>query len=144
MSRAAVLSLLRADGQLAALGGTGFSIVSEYASDQIPSQKGPYIVICWRTTDFTKEIQDNGPRHFELWVHIPVSVSTDFGRIDAILDRCDEIFRSVEEGDPVAAGDGWQLEQIGFEGRGIDITDDGYETICRSASYYAMSSKVTT
>lgn len=140
--RDAVLTLLRGDDQLTTLGGDQFVVVPEYESDQRPGD-GPYIVVCWRAVDFTRAIQDNGPKHFDLWFHIPVDVSTVFSRIDALIDRCDTIFRAIEDGDPLVGADGWQLEQVGFAGRGIDVTDEGYETICKSASYYALGSKTS-
>lgn len=146
MSRGAVLSLLRNDSQLAALGGTGFVVVPEYSTDQRPNDAGAYIVICWRTVDFAAEVQSNGAEHFELWAHIPMATpggSTDFGRIDALFDRCDDIFAAVEDGAPVDGGDGRALCYVGFEGRGIDITDEGPQTICKSAAYFALSSKVS-
>lgn len=141
MARDAVLTLLRNDATLTALGGTGFVVVPEYSGDQRPNDSGAYIVACWRATDFAAEIQDNGPDHFELWCHLPVAVSTDFNRLIALIDRCDAIFHAVEDGAPVVGGDGRQLELVGFEGRGIDVTDSGYQTICKSAAYYAISSK---
>lgn len=142
MSRGAVFSLLRADDQLAALGGPGFTIVAEYDADQRPNDAGGFLVICWRTTDYATEIQDNSAQHFELWAHWPIANSTDFGRLDALLDRCDDIFKAVNEaGTPVNGGDGRQLEYVGFAGRGIDITDESYETISKSAAYFAIGSK---
>ncbi|OBJ08282.1 hypothetical protein [Mycobacterium sp. 1465703.0] len=144
MSRGAVMSLLRGDDQLKAAGalaGIDLVVVAEYDADQKPSD-GAFIVVCWRITDYATEIQDNGPAHFELWAHVPVAKSTDFGRIDAMLDRCDAIFKAVnEDGTPVDGGDGRQLEQVGFAGRGVDITDEGYQTICKSAAYFAIGSK---
>jgi hypothetical protein len=142
MSRAAVLSLLRTDTTLATLE-PGIVVNPEYSLDQRPSGTAPYITVCWRTTDFAAEIQDNGADHFELWVHLPIKLGTDFGRVIAIIDRCDDIFKQVvEDGSPVVGADGRQLDYIGFEGRGIDFTDEGPQTICKSASYYALSSKV--
>jgi hypothetical protein len=142
MSRAAVLSLLRGDATLATLGGTGFVVEAQLSYDQRPNDAGAFIVIVWRHTDFEDDIQANAERHFDLYVHIPMLVSTDFGRIDAILDRCDALFAAVADGDPVAGGDGLQLDYVGFEGRGMDMTDEGYETICRQASYMALSCTV--
>jgi hypothetical protein len=144
MARAAVLALLRGDATLATLGGTGFVVVPEYEGDQRPNDAGAFIVVCWRTVDFAPEIQDNGPKYFDLWAHIPSVVSTDFNDLDKLLDRCDEIFHAVEDGAPVVGGDGQQLEQVGFAGRGIDIDDEGYQSICKSASYFALSSKAPT
>jgi hypothetical protein len=87
MSRAAVLSLLRGDATLATLGGTGFVVEAQFSYDQRPNDAGAFIVIVWRHTDFEDDIQANAERHFDLYVHIPMLVSTDFGRIDAILRR---------------------------------------------------------
>lgn len=139
MARAAVLAMLRGDTDLATLGGPGFVAVADFSYQQRPNDRGAFIVIIWRHTDFEDSIQANAERHFDLYVHIPKSVSTDFGRIDKILDRVDVIFKGVEDGAPVVGGDGQQLNYVGFEGRGMDMTDDGYETICRQASYMALS-----
>lgn len=148
MSRAAVLHLLSNDATLAtlggtAIGGTGFVVVAQYSYDQRPNDDGAFIVIVWRHTDFEDSIQANAERHFDLYVHIPKLKSTDFADIDAILDRCDKIFAAVEDTGPVVGGDGLQLDFVGFEGRGMDMTDDGYETICRQASYMALSCTVS-
>lgn len=142
MARAAVLDLLRGDATLATLGGPGFVVEAQFSYDQRPNDLGAFIVIVWRHTDFDDSVQSNAERHFDLYVHIPVSVSTDFGRIDAILDRVDAIFAGVPDGAPVIGGDGLQLDYVGFEGRGMDMTDDGYQTICRQASYMALSCTV--
>jgi hypothetical protein len=139
VARAAVLALLRGDAELATLGGAGFVVQAGFSYDQRPNDLGAFIVIMWRHTDFEDSIQANAEQHFDLYVHIPVAVSTDFGRIDLILDRCDVLFKGVEDGAPVVGGDGQQLNYVGFEGRGMDMTDDGYQTICRQASYMALS-----
>ncbi|MDP7703181.1 hypothetical protein [Mycobacterium sp. TY815] len=142
MARDAVWTLLNADARLAELGGAGFMVIEQYATDQRPDAAA-FIVICWRHTDFSEEIQANAERHFELYVHIPVKVSTDFVRIENMIDRCDELFKAVEDStDPVVGEDGWQLDYVGFEGRGLDFEDEGYQTICKSASYMALASKV--
>jgi hypothetical protein len=142
MARAAVLDLLRNDATLATLGGAGFVVVAEFSYQQRPNDAGAFIVICWRHTDFDEDIQANAEQHFDLYVHIPKQLSTDYGRVDAILDRVDVIFHAVEDNTPVVGGDGRQLDYVGFEGRSMDMTDEGYETICRQASYLALSCTV--
>lgn len=143
MSRAAVLELLRGDTELATLGGTGFVVEAGFSYDQRPNDLGAFIVIMWRHTDFEDDIQANAEQHFDLYVHIPVKVSTDYGRIDAVLDRVDAMFTGVAAADPpVVGGDGRQLDFVGFEGRSMDMTDEGYQTICRYASYMALSCTV--
>lgn len=142
MARDAVWTLLNNDAQLAALGGDGFKAIAQYSEDQRP-EAAAFIVICWRHTDFNEDIQANAERHFDLYVHIPVKVSTDFVRIENMIDRCDELFKAVEDStDPVVGEDGWQLDYVGFEGRGLDFEDEGYQTICKPASYMALASKV--
>jgi hypothetical protein len=144
VARAAVLELLRGDSQLVALGtdwGIPLVIVPNFEADQKPSE-GMFIVICWRHTDFEEDIQDNAGRHLEIYFHVPALKSTDFGRIDAMNDRVDAIFRAVEDA-PVTGGDGQRLIFVMFEGRGPDLTDPDYQTICRQAAYMALGDTVS-
>lgn len=143
MARAAILDLLRGDTQLQTLGGDGFTVEPQYSTDQRPNATGAFIVICWRPTDYSRAIQANAEQHFDLYVHIPALISTVFGRIDDLLDRVDDIFTAAQDDgvDPTVGEDGWQLDYIGFAGRGPDFKDEDYQTICKQASYYALSSK---
>lgn len=140
MARDAVLSLLKNDSELATLGGTGFKVVANYSQDQRPNDVGAFIEIRWGVDDFDRGLQ--GPRHFDVWVHIPVSVSTDFVRIDAMIDRIDDIFAAANATDTVG-GDGVALNYVEPEGRSGDLDDEGYMTICRRASYRALSCKAS-
>lgn len=143
MARDAVLTLLRQDSQLAALGGPGFVIVPNNEAEQRPNDRGGFIAIVWGETDFAEEVQHNGPDHFDLYVHWPVALSTDYVRINNLIDRCDEILRAVEETNGgVVGADDRCLTYVGFEGRGPDVTDAAYKTICRRASYMALSHRV--
>ena len=147
MARAAVLDLLRNDTELAALGSPAgwpaLVIVPNFEADQRPSD-GAFIVVCWRHTDFEESIQENAERHLELYFHVPTALSTDYGRIDNMIDRVDAIFAAVEDSPAgVVGGDGYRLNYMGFEGRGPDVTDPKYMTICRQAAYMALSCKVT-
>lgn len=141
MPRDAVWTLLNGDSQLATLGGEGFVAIPQYAEDQRP-EAAAFIEICWRHVDFNEDMQENTERHFDIYVNIPKKTSTDFVRIDKMLDRCDEIFAGVAEAtDPVIGDDGWQLNFVVQEGRGLDIVDDEYRTICKQASYMALACK---
>lgn len=150
MARDAVWKLLSADTALAALAGNGFVVLPQYEAEQRPDAEG-FIVICWRHVDFDEDVQENAERHFDIYAHSPISVSAtgnrgsnDFGRLDNMLDRCDEIFKAVADAtDPVVGDDGWQLNFVVFEGRGMDITDEDYQTISKQASYAALACKVT-
>lgn len=144
MARDAVYSLLANDSQLAALGGTGWVVVPNFTGDQRPNDKGGFMVIRWGDTDYEESIQDNGPHHFDLWVHWPVAVSTDYGHIDGVLERCDELFAAVNDDAEIVGADGKTLTGIVPEGRSGDFEDQGYMTICRRGSYQAISYKTET
>lgn len=147
MARDGVMSLLRDDTELAALGTSSgwpaLVIVPNFEADQRPSD-GAFIVVCWRHTDFDEDVQENAERHLELYFHIPIVKSTDFVRIDNMIDRVDAIFAAVENSPAgVVGADGWRLNYIGLEGRGPDLTDPDYQTICKQAAYMALACKVT-
>ncbi|WP_048890657.1 hypothetical protein [Mycobacterium heckeshornense] len=142
MARDAIYSLLKNDTTLAELGGDGFTVLANFTGDQRPNDKGAFMVIRWGVTDYERAIQDNGPRHFDIWVHIPASVSTDYVRIDNIFDRVDELFGAANEASQELAGaDGRTVTVILPEGRSGDFEDEGYMTICRRASYQVLSYK---
>lgn len=57
-------------------------------------------------------------------MHYPAIRSTDFTRIDAMIDRADEIFAAANETTTVGI-DGWSLVGVQRQGRSPDITDSG-------------------
>jgi len=62
--------------------------------------------------------------------------STDFVRIDDVIDILDRILVEIVD---AAGGDGRSVSVIEPEGHSRDLRDDGYQTICRSASYRVLS-----
>ena len=146
MARDAVWRLLIEDVELASLLGIAKANMSElvipnFAADQRPGGGiHPFIVIRWGADDYEQNFQV-GFRRFDLYVHVPWDFSTDYNRIDVILNRCDDIFDAASALQQSAAGDGMILHFIEREGRSGDFKDDGYETICRYASYKALSSR---
>lgn len=142
MARDAIYSLLKNDATLATLGGTGFTVEPNFTGDQRPNGSGAFMVIRWGPTDYDRAVQGNASHHFDLWVHFPAALSDDYVRIDDMIDRCDELFRAANDSQPTGA-DGWILDEIDFEGRSGDFEDQGYQTICRRASYKALSHKAS-
>lgn len=134
MARDAIYRVLKNDSQLAELGGDDFVVLPNFSGDQRPNNNGAFIVIRWGYDDFDRGLA--GPHHFDLWVHMPASVSTDYVRIDNMIDRCDEIFVAANDTN-IIGGDGRILNAVQREGRSRDLVDQGYETICRRASYAA-------
>jgi hypothetical protein len=116
-------------------------VIPNFAADQRPGDgTKPFMVIRWGADEYDPAFLV-GFRRFDLYVHIPWDASTDFNRIDLILNRCDKIFESANAVEQSPAGDEYVLHFIEREGRSGDFKDDGYETICRYASYKALSSK---
>ena len=155
MARDAVWRLLVEDSELPALMGVTARtqntkiaaleqlIIPNFSADQRPGNGlSTFIVIRWGADDYDIAF-DSTFRRFDLYVHIPWDMSTDYNRIDRILNRCDDIFESANALQQSAAGDGAVLHMVEKEGRSGDYKDDGYETICRYASYKALSSRVS-
>lgn len=140
MARDAIYSLLKNDAQLTMMGGTGWVVLPNFSGDQRPNDAGGFMVIRWGVTDFDPTVQANAAHHFDLWVHFPALLTTDFTRIDAIVDRVDEVFTAANETTTLGA-DGWSLVGVDQQGRSGDLIDGGYQTICRRASYKAFSFK---
>jgi len=146
MARDAVWHLLVDDPKLPTLMGVTPAdmqnlVIPNFAADQRPGNgKVPFVVIRWGADDYDEGFLINF-RRFDLYVHVPWDASTDFNRIDLVLNRFDEIFEAATANQQTAAGDDYILHFVQSEGRSGDFKDDGYETICRYASYKALSSK---
>lgn len=142
MARDAVWSLLNQDAQLNAMGLNAATILPNFTGDQRPTANGPFMSIRWGTTDYDGQVQRNTDKRFDLWVHFPNEITTDYVRVDRVIDRIDEIFEAANDVE-VVGGDGMVLTSIEPEGRSGDLEDSVYQTICRSASYKAHSYKLT-
>lgn len=133
MSRAVVYKTLAEDPQLNAMGVAG--IFPNYSLDGSPSRKKPFIIIRWEENTNRKFSRSRAPRIMNVHAHCPVEYSTDFGRIDRILERVKQILPPLEH---VAGEDGYTLTSVQWTGDGSDFKDPGYETITRNASYEVL------
>lgn len=142
MSRDVVYASIIADPDLNNLGLDASSVFPNYSSDERPPGQGPFAILRWEDQPYTSGPFGEsaglrrGARHLTIWVHIPKQTSTDFTRIDAILDQIDLVLAPLEQ---VDGADGYTLTCITPTGRGADLRDEGFDTIVRNAGYRVLS-----
>lgn len=134
MSRAAILDTLRADARLIALGFDATSIVLNYDSDQRPND-ALFMVLQYGDDNYFPEVK-RYVKNLTIWVHCYADFSTDFVRIDNVIDIVDSI---MENAVYIDGADGHTLTLAEPTGRSRDLRDSIYETICRSTSYRILS-----
>src|SRR4051812_47503671 len=138
MSRAAIRDALINDVRLQALGLDKDSILVNYDGEQRPNDS-LFIVIGWMpdTNAVTgDDVFRRDYKNFTVWVHIYQKESTDFDRIDSILNILDDIYLNMIH---VEGADGYTVTLVEGGTRSRDMKDDAYQTICRSASYRILS-----
>jgi hypothetical protein len=138
MARAAVLDAITGDSVLQGMGFHGDpnrNVLVAYDGDQRPSDD-MFMVLRWETADINLRGDDStvtkGPRHLAIWVHMYQEWSTDFVRIDNVIDRLDEVLTSIID---TAGADGRTVALIEPEGQSRDLKDTTYNTFCRSTAY---------
>lgn len=139
MSRAVVLDAIIGDPVLSAIGFDEDSVVPNYDAEQRPNDE-MFIVLRWGTDEVMLSAEGSqvklGPRNVDAWVHMYREMSSDFNKIDAVIDRLDVVLSNIID---VPGSDGRTVSQIIAKGRSRDLKDDGYVTYCRSASYQVFS-----
>jgi hypothetical protein len=135
MARAAVLDAILADQCLIDLGFDASNVLVNYNASQRPTDT-TFMVLHWdQETPGIRGDDTMLYRSFKLltvWVHVYKEFSTDFVRIDAVLDALDVLMTSLIH---VEGADGYTLSLAEVGQRSRDLRDDAYQTICRSASY---------
>lgn len=138
MSRAAFHDALVADPILQGLGVSAATLFHNWSSEERPSNTTPFAILRWE--DEAKPIwgseRERGPRNLTLWVHYPLAVTNDFNKINVVLDRIDDVVTELRD---VVGSDGKTLSFVQLGGRSADLTDEGFETITRNASYQIYS-----
>jgi hypothetical protein len=143
MSRTAIYDTLLADSRLVALGLDANSLLVNYDGEQRPTDE-IFLVLAWMPEDNILRGDDTfnrTVRNITIWVHIYKEFSTDFNRIDRIIDILDDIFANMIH---VQGTDGQTVTMVETAGRSRDMRDDTYQTICRSASYRVLSRETAT
>lgn len=136
MSRAVVLKAILEDTVLSNLGFDESSVKSNYDGEQRPSDR-MFMVLRWGGQDLDQKMM-RGPRQLTIWVHVYREFSTDYVRVDTVIDRLRSVLTDIIN---VPGEDGYTLTLIDPESFSEDLKDDGYQTICRSASFKVLSRK---
>lgn len=133
-ARAAVFGLLAYDSILQSVYGINLNkVFPAQAVDTVP-RKGPFLILRWE--ERTVERGRFGARDvLTVWAHIARERSTDFGQINGILERVEEIMLSAIH---VSGTDG-TLVTVDFNGRSPDLNDEGYKTITRNSQFTVLS-----
>lgn len=143
MSRGAIDTAIIADSELSALGFDENSVLANYDGDERPNDE-MFMVIHWGDEVPILRSGDGETRNIRpltIWVHIYREFSTDYSRIDAVLNMLDRLIMSLVH---VDGGDGYTMTLAEKNGRSRDLRDRTYETICRSISYKILSRETET
>lgn len=140
MSRAAFFNAIVSDVTLNGYGINEDTVFHNWSNEERPTNNTPFIILRWE--DEGKPIwgsePERGPRNLTLWVHYPIQVTNDFEKINVVLDQIDSVVSNLRD---VNGSDGYTLSFVELGGRSPDLTDDGFETITRNASYQIYSVK---
>lgn len=140
MSRAVVWDVITTDATLNLAGIDADSVKVNYDGDNRPSDK-MFVVLRWGTTEYLLSGDDGSNRRgaatdLSVWVHMYQEFSTDFGRIDAVIARLDDLLTNIID---MPGDDGRTLVMVEPEGHSGDLRDVTYETFCRETSYKVLS-----
>lgn len=139
MSRAAVFTALTTDPTLNLLGITESTVFPNWASKERPSSTGPFLILRWQ--EDTLQVNLEGPRILEVWAHIPMELSTDYGRIDEILYFVSQALVGLVH---KTGSDGFTVTMVDYQGKSPDFYDSAYNTISRNVSFGVLSHETLT
>lgn len=147
MSRAAVFTALTTDPDLIEMGIDEDHVFPNYSMDGRPSD-GKFLILRWEESTFNSQTYTgmrNGmkraPRVLTVWAHQPLEISNDFGEIDEILSRVEDVLSELEH---VAGADGYTVTCVQPNGKSRDLKDDAFNTICRTSTFGVLSRKTET
>lgn len=145
MSRAVVESSIINDSRMQALGFTQDYVLVNYDGEQRPTitldtNMFMFLVIRFGPQDIDPRMF-RGPWHFDIWVHMAQEFSSDFNRIDSVIEILDDVLTSIVD---TPGADGRSVTCIDLEGRSRDLSDPVYQTFCRNTSYKMISRMTAT
>jgi len=127
-----IAQTLAGDTILAALGITADRIRESQSWDERPKD-GYFLSINFEEMVFSGAPGvSKGPRICTIAVHHPWDIDRDFFTLTSILNRVDELLLPLED---VAGSDGLRITMIRRQGRSGNLTDEGWKTITRTATY---------
>lgn len=134
MSRAAFFDALVSDSELNGFGFNSDTVFHTWSNEERPTNNTAFAILQWGTEAaplWGGEIE-RGPRQLTVWVHFPKELTTDFDKVNVVLDRIDAVARELRD---VVGEDSYTLSFVKVGGRSGDLLDDGFNTITRNGSY---------
>lgn len=128
--RAAVYHALSTSEKLAEAGCS--DVMPNFGFDNPPRK--PFLILKFGTNN-VRSGGIRGPRTFDIWAHVPVSVSRDFDDVDAILEAAISELTSMVQYEY----GGERVTCIRYTGSGSDQEDTGYNTITRNAGFEILA-----
>lgn len=143
MSRAAILDALRADSAVTNLVPAN-NIFPNYASEARPNNTSgeAFLILRWDGAESAVifENKSRGPRTLTVWAHYPEERSTDYVRLETILNAVEKTLTGLEE---VVGGDGYTITSVQSTGSSGDLRDVSFRTISKNMSFKVLS-RITT
>lgn len=145
MSRAVVYSSIINNSDLQGMGFDNAHVLANYDGEQRPGiafsgTQFMFMVIRWGPQAFDPRLF-RGPWEFDVWVHMAQEFSSDYNRIDAVIEILDGIFTNIID---TPGDDGRSVTCIDLAGRSRDFSDPIYQTYCKNASYRMISRMTAT
>lgn len=135
----AIYETLTEDQTLQNYGITTERVLELQSIDERPFDDGCFVVINWQESSgfglMNGAIQNTvqkPPRTMMIWVHSPSDRSRDYRILDRILNRIDELLLPIEH---KLGSDDIRVSCVVKQGRSGNLTDDGWKTISRNATY---------
>ena len=133
-AQAAVFQLLSTDSILNSVYGINESRVWPTQALDTAPRKGPFLILRWE--ERTVERGGFGATDIlTVWAHVAREHSTDYGPLNEILERVEEILLLATH---VVGVDG-VLSTVDYNGRSPHLNDEGYKTITRNAQFTVLS-----
>lgn len=142
MSRTAVFEALTTSEELNMLGIDENSVFHNYSLEQRPiSHLGPFLILRWDAQDAPVfRDSDTGDvksaLRLTIWANFPLEMTTDYSRLDNVLDLCDDALVHLQDTDGI---DGYTVSAVRCMGRSADFKDDGFQTISKNSGYEVLA-----
>lgn len=134
MSRAAFFNALVSDPTLNGYGFNDNTVFHNWSNEERPTNASAFAILRWgdEGAPIWGSEPERGPRQVNVWVHFPAELTTDFDKVNRVLDRIDAVARELRD---APGEDNYTLSFVKVGGRSGDLVDDGFNTITRNGSY---------
>lgn len=134
MGREAIYRALYSDTELNNLGIARTEIFPNYVKDETPTRTKRFLILRWEEIQVNRAVR-TGPTVLTVWAHCPTTLSNDFSKLDAILERVKVVLEGLEH---FEGTDGKTVTNVIWTGTGGDFKDPGYDTITKNSAFKVL------